>query len=178
MEVTHTETNRGQPAIVVNGILYRISNTLQADDVVYRCTTKSCKMSITTDKDGITVLKTKNQYTCESSQSDRKTEAHVLRIRSRNKSGDITKRPSQIIRTELQTMDEQTLQSADLDNHSRLYLSYIGPLVYLRLKMLIYLAFLSEKGYLGSESCALNKSSTVHGCKYSSFSIFFTIYFI
>jgi len=73
-------------------------------------------MSITTDKDGTTVLKTKNQHTCESSQSDRKTEAHVLRIRSRNKSGDITKRPSQIIRTELQTMDEQTLQSADLKN--------------------------------------------------------------
>ena len=59
MEVTHTETNRGQPAIVVNGILYRISNTLQADDVVYRCTTKSCKMSITTDKDETTVLKKK-----------------------------------------------------------------------------------------------------------------------
>jgi len=73
-------------------------------------------MSITIDKDKTTVLKTKNQHTCESSQSDKKTEAHVLRIRSRNKSGDITKRPSQIIRTELQTMDEQTLQSADLKN--------------------------------------------------------------
>ena len=116
MAVTHTETNRGQSAIVVDGISYRISNTLKLGDVVYRCTTKSCKMSITTDKDGTRVLKTKNQHTCESSQSDRKTETHVLRIRSRKKSGDITKRPSQIIRTELQTMDEQTLQSADLKN--------------------------------------------------------------
>jgi hypothetical protein len=58
--------------------------------------------------------KAKNLHTCESSQSDRKTEA--LRIRSRNKSGDITKRPSHIIRTALQTMDEQTLQSADIKN--------------------------------------------------------------
>jgi hypothetical protein len=114
MEVTHTETNRGQPAIVVDGILYRIRNTLKSGDVVYRCTAKSCKMSITTDKDGTRVLKAKNQHTCESSQSDRKTEA--LRIRSRNKSGDITKRPSHIIRTALQTMDEQTLQSADIKN--------------------------------------------------------------
>jgi hypothetical protein len=50
MAVTHTETNRGQPAIVVDGILYRISNTLKSGDVGYRCTTKSCKMSITTNK--------------------------------------------------------------------------------------------------------------------------------
>ena len=44
MEVTHTETNRGNSAIIVDGYIYHKMNVLKSGDVVYRCSkSKSCK---------------------------------------------------------------------------------------------------------------------------------------
>jgi hypothetical protein len=44
MEVTHTETNRGNSAIIVDGYIYHKMNVLKSGDVVYRCIkSKSCK---------------------------------------------------------------------------------------------------------------------------------------
>jgi hypothetical protein len=37
--------------------------------------------SLTTDKDGISVVKTKNDHTCNMESDERKSEAQVLRVR-------------------------------------------------------------------------------------------------
>ena len=77
-------------------------NVLKSGDVVYRCSkSKSCKKCITTDKDGISVFKTKNDHTCNMESDERKSEAQVLRVRVRKASGDISKRPSTLIRSAL-----------------------------------------------------------------------------
>ena len=46
MEVTHTETNWGNSAIIVVEYIYRKMNVLKSGDAVYRCSkSKSCKKS-------------------------------------------------------------------------------------------------------------------------------------
>ena len=78
-------------------------NVLKSGDIVYRCSkSKSCKKSITTDKEGISVFKAKNDHTCNMESDERKSEAQVLRVRVRKASGDISKRPSTLIRSALQ----------------------------------------------------------------------------
>ena len=119
MEVTHTETNRGNSAIIVDGYIYRKMNVLKSGDVVYRCSkSKSCK-SITTDMDVISVVKTKNDHTCNMESDERKSEAQVLRVRVRKASGDISKRPSALIRSALQTSTENNLLQLDMTNASK-----------------------------------------------------------
>ena len=82
-------------------------NVLKSGDVVYRCSkSKSCKKSITTDKDGIFVVKTRNDHTCNMESDKRKSEAQILRVRVRKAYGDISKRPSTLIRSALQTSTE------------------------------------------------------------------------
>lgn len=75
-------------------------------------------MSITTDRDGLAIVNTKNSHTCNSDASAQKAEAHQLRVRVRKQSGDISRRPASIIRTELQGMDENSLQPKDIYNAS------------------------------------------------------------
>jgi hypothetical protein len=75
-------------------------------------------MSITTDRDGLAIVNTKNPHTCNSDASAQKAEAHQLRVRVRKQSGDISRRSASIIRTELQGMDENSLQPKDIYNAS------------------------------------------------------------
>jgi len=101
-------------------IFYRKMNVLKSGDVVYRCSKyKSCKKSITTDKDGISVVKTKNDHTCNMESDERKSEAQVLRVRVRKASGGISKRPSTLIRSELQTSTQNNLLQLDVTNASK-----------------------------------------------------------
>jgi len=37
MEILHTEINRGKKAIIVDGYVYRQTNTLKNGDIVYVC---------------------------------------------------------------------------------------------------------------------------------------------
>jgi hypothetical protein len=61
MEIVHTETNQGKKAVIVDGYVYRQVNKLKNGDVVYVCSVdKKCNKSITTDPDGMAVVKTKN----------------------------------------------------------------------------------------------------------------------
>jgi len=95
-------------------------NDLKSGDVVYRCSkSKSCKKSITTDKDVISVVRTKNDYTCNVELDERKSESQVLRVRVRKASGDISKRPSTLIRSALQTSTENNLLQLDVTNASK-----------------------------------------------------------
>ncbi|CAC5378249.1 unnamed protein product [Mytilus coruscus] len=77
----------------------------------FRYTNNLCKARITTDSDGMTIVKILHEHNHVA--DDRKTEAKRLRVRSRKQSGDISSRPTKIVGTELQGMQESTLQPRD-----------------------------------------------------------------
>jgi hypothetical protein len=119
MEIVHTETNRGKKTIIVDGYVYRHVNTLTKGDVVYVCNiNKKCNKSITTDPKGGAVVKTKNEHSCGKEPDPRENESRLLRVRVRNKSGDVTRRPAAVIRNELRDMNENNLHRTDLRNVS------------------------------------------------------------
>jgi hypothetical protein len=91
MEILHTETNRGKKAIIVDGYVYKQTNTLKNGDIVYVCSVKKkCNKSITTDPDGVAIVKTRNEHCCGKEPDPRGIEARQLRVRVRYKSEDIT----------------------------------------------------------------------------------------
>jgi hypothetical protein len=58
-------------------------------------------------------------YTCNMESDERKSEAQVLRVCVRKASGDISKRPSALIRSALQTSTENNLLQLDVTNASK-----------------------------------------------------------
>ena len=108
-------TNRDKKSIIYDRYSYRKDNSLKNGDVVYRCSTgKSCKATITTDEKGVAVMKMKNEHNHES--DEKKVEVKQLRIRIRKQFGDITSRPSKIIRQEIQIQGENLLETNDFRN--------------------------------------------------------------
>lgn len=84
---------------------------------MYICSIKkNCTKSVTTDSEGVAIIKTKNQHVCGYDPTVRKAEAKQLCIRSRKNSGDVSKRPSAVVRNELQTLEESHLQPKDIRN--------------------------------------------------------------
>lgn len=58
MEIQHTETNRGNKAIIVDGYVYRKTNVLKNGNVVYTCSvSKNCKKTVITDEGGDSIVK-------------------------------------------------------------------------------------------------------------------------
>jgi hypothetical protein len=75
MDIIHTETNRRKKAIIVDNILYRQKNMLKNGDTVYIYSAgKNCNMSITTGRDGLAIVNTKNSHTCNIDASAQKTD--------------------------------------------------------------------------------------------------------
>ena len=71
MEILHTETNRGKKAIIVDG------------DIVYVCSiNKKCNKSITTDPDGVAIVKTRNEHCCGKEPDPRGIEVRQLKSTS------------------------------------------------------------------------------------------------
>ena len=63
MDLIHTETDRGNKCLIYNNFTYRKVNVLKNGDVVYRCSSeKTCKAGIVTDKDGLGVIKIRNEH--------------------------------------------------------------------------------------------------------------------
>ena len=119
MEIVHTERNRSKQAIIVDGYGYRHANTLNNGDVVYVCSiNKKCNKFITTDPKGVAVAKTKNEHSCGKEPDPRENESRLLMVRVRNKSGDVAKLPTAVIRNELRDMNENNLHRTDLGNVS------------------------------------------------------------
>ena len=107
MDIIHTETNRGKKSLIYDGYSYRKVNSLKNGNVVYRCSTgKSCKATVTTEEKGVAVVKMKNEHNHES--DEKKVEVKQF--------GDITSRPSKIIRQEIQILGENLLETNDLRN--------------------------------------------------------------
>jgi hypothetical protein len=66
----------------------------------YRCSSvKTYSASVTTDPKGIAVVKAKNDHT--HGKDEHKAETRQLRVCVRHNSGDISQRPSKVIRGEL-----------------------------------------------------------------------------
>jgi 3-isopropylmalate dehydratase small subunit len=63
---------------------------------------------------GLAIVKTKNTHNHEA--DDHKVETRQLRVRVRHNSGDISQRPSKVVRSELQKMEESLLNLKDLKN--------------------------------------------------------------
>ena len=75
MEITHTETNRGNKATIVDGYMYRRISIPKNGDIVYICSIKkNCTKSIPTDSESVAIIKTKNQYVCGYDPTVRKAE--------------------------------------------------------------------------------------------------------
>ena len=83
MEILHTETNRSKKAIIVDGYVYRQTNTLKNGDIVYVCSAnKKCNKSITTDPDGVAIVKTRNEHCCGKEPDPRGIKARQLKSTS------------------------------------------------------------------------------------------------
>ena len=80
MEILHTETNRGKKSIIVDGYIEKWRYSAK----------KKCNKLITTDPDGVAIVKTRNEHCCGKEPDPRGIEARQLRVRVRHKTGDIT----------------------------------------------------------------------------------------
>ncbi|XP_061193102.1 N-acetylglucosamine-6-phosphate deacetylase-like isoform X1 [Saccostrea echinata] len=119
MEVKHTETNRGNKAIIVDGYVYRKINTLKNGNIVYICSvSKNCKKSLTTDSDGVNVVKSRNQHSCKNEPNERKAEARQLRVRLKKQTQDYIKSPAAVVKSELTRIEDSNLQDRDIRNAS------------------------------------------------------------
>jgi hypothetical protein len=67
---------------------------------------------------GVAVVQTKNEHSCGKEPDPRENEFRLLRVRVRNKSGDVAKLPTAVIRNELRDMNENNLHRTDLRNVS------------------------------------------------------------
>ncbi|XP_062570177.1 N-acetylglucosamine-6-phosphate deacetylase-like isoform X2 [Saccostrea cucullata] len=119
MEVKHTETNRGNKAIIVDGYVYRKINTLKNGNIVYICSvSKTCKKSLTTDSDGINIVKSRNQHSCKNEPSERKAEARQLRVRLKKQTQDYIKSPAAVVKSALSRGEDSNLEDRDIRNAS------------------------------------------------------------
>lgn len=81
MEIQHTETNRGNKAIIVDGYVYRKTNVLKNGNVVYTCSvSKNCKKTVITDEEGDSIVKVRNQHSCRSEATPSASQKTVSKI--------------------------------------------------------------------------------------------------
>ena len=67
----------------VDGYVYRQTNKLKNGDIVYVCSAnKKCNKLITTDPDGVAIVKTRNEHCCGKEPDPRGIEARQLKSTS------------------------------------------------------------------------------------------------
>ena len=118
MELKITETNRGKKSLLYEGFSFRVSIQMKkTNDITWRCTVKTCKASVKTDSDCTVVISENNEHNHDSDQ--RKIERKTVRCAVKRKAcEDICARPSKVLRTELQNVQEDTLTTTDLKSLS------------------------------------------------------------
>ena len=113
MEVTVIETNKGHKSVLCEGFRYRLDVETKSGDLSWRCSAKGCKARVRTDAVPTLVIQQMNDHNHES--DDRGNARHVLRVNAKRKAvDDLSARPSKVIRSELQTMNEKSLEPKDL----------------------------------------------------------------
>lgn len=117
MEIQHTETNRGNKAIIVDGYVYRKTNVLKNGNVVYTCSvSKNCKKTVITDEEGDSIVKVRNQHSCKTEPSFKKAEARQLRVRIRKQCRKSNVSPVVLVKSELAHVEEKSLEEKDIKN--------------------------------------------------------------
>lgn len=120
MEIEHTETNRGNKAIIVGGYIYRKVNVLKNGNVVYACSvSKTCKKSITLNPEGDAIVKVRNNHDCQKEPNTKKTEARQLRfhLRKQCQGIDLSVVPTMLITSEIaRRSEENRLDRRDIKN--------------------------------------------------------------
>jgi hypothetical protein len=77
----------------------------KSGDLSWRCSAKGCKASVRTDAVPTLVIQQKNDHNHDS--DDRGNARHVLRVNAKRKAvDDLSARPSKVIKSELQTMND------------------------------------------------------------------------
>ena len=113
MDFKVTETNKGKKCLIHNGFSYRMDSILKDNDIAWRCTNSKCKGRLRSDRDITRIIPMCLDHCHEN--DEKKTERRQLRAQVKRKAvGDISARPSKIIRTELKSMNDQMLDSRDL----------------------------------------------------------------
>ena len=85
----------------------------KSGDLSWRCSAKGCKARVRTDAGPTLVIRQKNDHNHD--PDDRGNERHVLRVIAKRKTvDDLSARPSKVIRSELQTMNEKSLEPKDI----------------------------------------------------------------
>ena len=113
MEFKITEANRGNKCLISEDFRYRFHKTLKNGNESWRCSNKSCKATLKTDGENLMVVETNGEHCHESDK--RKCERQQLRVSLKRKAAeDVTSRPAKLIRTELQSSDNQSIQTSDL----------------------------------------------------------------
>ena len=113
MEFKITETNRGNKCLISEDFRYRFHKTLKNGKVSWRCSNKSYKATLKTDGENLMVVETNREHCHESDK--RKCERQQLRVSVKRKAAeDVTSRPAKLIRTELQSSDNQSIQTNNL----------------------------------------------------------------
>ena len=113
MDIVVSETNKGKKALLYEGFTYRIDFVLKSEDISWRCTKRGCKAKLRTDKDITMVISGKLDHTHE--VDERKLERNQVRLSVKRKANsDVSERPTKIIRSELQRVEENNLTENDL----------------------------------------------------------------
>jgi hypothetical protein len=111
MEWSISETNRGKKSLLYDGFTYRIDSLLKSGDISWRCTLKTCKARLRTESKLLISANTEHNHDTDARKVERQ-QIHVSVKRKAN--NDIAERPSKLIRSELQTGEEQHLTDNDL----------------------------------------------------------------
>jgi hypothetical protein len=113
MDLIVSETNKRKKNLLYGGFTYRIDFVLKSEGISWKCTKRGCKAKLRTDKDIKMVISGKLDHTHE--VDERKLEGRQVRLSVKRKANsDVSERPSKIIRSELQKVEENNLTENDL----------------------------------------------------------------
>jgi hypothetical protein len=113
MDLVVSETNKGKKALLYEGFTYRIYFELKSEDISWRCTKRGCKAKLRMEM----VISGKLDHIHEA--DERKLERKQVRLSMKRKANsDVSERPSKIICSELQKVEENNLTENDLKSLS------------------------------------------------------------
>ena len=107
-------TNRGNPALIFDGFMFYKQRVKKAGDILWRCSSRACKVSLLTDGDADGVVCQKHEHNHE--PSERKLERHQVRqevkARATQSLGEAT---SSVVRKVLQASSDN-LERSEIQN--------------------------------------------------------------
>ena len=112
MDVIISETNKKKKCLKYDGLTFRVDRILKNNDISWRCTNNKskCKARVRTDGESKVVMSAMSEHNHD--MNERKIESKQFRVMAKRKAA----RSSNIIRQELQKLDESNLQTKDLKN--------------------------------------------------------------